>query len=101
MTSLFDQFKNSKSVISCWEATKQEKTISFLWKAPYGKGLVLIHNLTSIGVDRLNINVMNTTVIGVGIDAFISQVDFLSLFKNNFTSFFLPIWKDTTGTISI
>ena len=47
MISLFDQFKNSKSVSSCWETAKQEKMVTFLCKAPYNKGLVLIHNLTS------------------------------------------------------
>ena len=79
MKSLFDQFKNPKSVASCWETAKQENLVSFLCKAPYDEGLVLIHNLTTIGGDRLNPTVLHAAVIGVGIDAFVSQVDSLSL----------------------
>merc|ERR1712238_453560 len=59
---------------------------SFLCKAPYDEGLVLIHNLITIGGDRLNPTVLHTAVIGVGIDAFASQVDSLSLYKNNLTT---------------
>ena len=93
MKSLFDQFKNPKSVASCWETAKQEKMISFLCKAPHGEGLVLIHNFTTIGGDRLNPTVLTATVIGIGIDAFISQVDSLSLYKNNQLPFPLPLGK--------
>ena len=93
MKSLFDQFKNPKSVASCWEAAKQEKMVSFLCKAPYDEGLVLIHNLATIGRDRLNPTVIHAAVIGVGIDAFASQVDSLSLYKNNLTTFFTPLGK--------
>ena len=95
MKSLFDQFKNPKSVASCWETAKQEKMVSFFCKAPYDEGLVLIHNLTTIGGDR------NTAVIGVGIDAFISQVDSLSLYKNNVATFSTPPWKDIENDTSI
>ena len=101
MKSLFDQFKTPKSVASCWETAKQEKMVSFLCKAPYGESLVLIHNLTTIGGDRLSPTVLNAAVIGVGIDAFISQVDFLSLYKNNLTTLFPPPWTDIEDAISI
>ena len=101
MKSLFDQFKTTKSVASCWETAKQEKMVAFLCKAPYEEGLVLIHNLTTIGGDRLNPIALNAAVIGVGIDAFISQVDSPSLFKNNLTTFFPPPWKDIEDAASI
>ena len=101
MKSLFDQFKNPKSVASCWEVAKQEKMVSFLCKAPYDEGLVLIYNLTTIGGNRLNPTVLHATVIGVGIDAFASQVDSLSLYKNNLTTFFPPPWKDIEDATSI
>ena len=91
MKSFFDQCKTPKSVVSWRETAKQEKIVSFLCKSPYGEGLVLIHNLTTIGGDRLNPTVMNAAVIGVDIDAFISQVDSLSLYKNNITTF--PLGK--------
>ena len=101
MKSLIDQFKNPKSVSSCWETVKQEKMVAFLCKAPYNEELVLIHNLTSMSGYHLNPTVMHTAVIGVDIDAFISQVDSLSLFKSNVTTFFPPLWKDTTEAVSI
>merc|ERR1712238_360413 len=75
--------------------------VSFLCKAPYDEGLVLIHNLTTIGGDRLNPTVLHAAVIGVGIDAFASQVDSLSLFKNNLTTFFPPPLKDIEDATSI
>ena len=101
MKSLFDQFKTPKSVASCWETAKQEKMVSFLCKAPYEEGLVLINNLTIIGDDRLNPTVLNAAIIGVGIDAFISQVDSLSLYKNTLTTFSPPPWKDIEDATSI
>ena len=101
MKSLFDQFKTPKSGASCWETAKQEKMVAFLCKAPYEEGLVLIHNLTTIGGDRLNPIVLNAAVIGVGIDAFISQVDSLSLFKNHLTTFSPPPWKDIEDATSL
>ena len=42
---------------------------------------------------------MNAAVIGVDIDAFISQVDSLSLYKNNITTF--SPWKDIEEATSI
>ena len=101
MKSLFDQFKTPKSVASCSETAKQEEMVSFLCKAPYGEDLVVIHNFTTIGGDRLNPNVLNVAVIGVGIDAFISQVDSLSLYKNTLTTFSPPPWKDIEDATSI
>ena len=101
MKFLFDQFKMPKSVASYWETAKQEKIVSFLCKALYGEGLVLIHNFTTIGGDRLNPTVLNAAIIGVGIDAFISQVDSPYLYKNDLTTFSPPPWKDIEDTTSI
>ena len=44
---------------------------------------------------------MNADVIGVGIEAFISQVEFLSLCKNNLATFFPSPWKDIEDATSI
>ena len=101
LKSLFDQLKTPKSVASWWETAKQEKMVSFLCKAHYGEGLVLIHNITTIGGGRLNSTVLNAAVIGVDIDAFISQVDSLSLFKNHLTTFSPPPWKDIEDATSL
>ena len=101
MKYFFDQFITPKSVASCWVAAKQKKIVLFLCKASYGEGLDSIHKLTTIGGDRISPTVMNTAVIGVGIDEFISHVDSLSLCKNNLTTFFHPPWKNIKDATSI
>ena len=44
---------------------------------------------------------MNAVVIGVDINAFLSQVEFLSLCKNNLTIFVPPSWKEIEDATSI